>query len=328
MPLGLNTTIRTIRNFLFSKTNREFLLFLFFLLVAGLFWLMMTLNETFEKEVKFYVRYVHVPQNVVLTSGDIDSVRINVKDKGFSLLSYIHSADNQPIDIDFTKYAGNNGTGSVSVIDLQRFFEHRLPASAKIISIKTEKLVFYYNHGEQKKVPVRWRGHIVPDPHYFLSKTVITPDSATLFSSRDKLDSIDFVYTEELNYADFHDTLSIQSQLHSVSGVKMVPQKVSIQFLTDILTEETIDSIPVVGINMPEGKMLRTFPARVSVKIVTGMKNYRTLNANDFYVVADYKQFSDSKSAKCPIMLKRIPEGISKATLEVKQVDYLIEEHP
>ena len=42
-----------------------------------------------------------------MMSTDIDSVRINVKDKGFSLLSYIHSADNQPIDIDFTKYAGN-----------------------------------------------------------------------------------------------------------------------------------------------------------------------------------------------------------------------------
>lgn len=328
MSLGLIATIRTIRNFLFSKANREFLLFLFFLVVAGFFWLMMTLNETFEKEVKFYVRYVHIPQNVVLTSADIDSVRVNIKDKGFSLLSYIHTADDQPIDIDFTKYANNNGTGTVSVIDLQRLFEHRLPASAKITSIKTEKLVFSYNHGEQKKVPVRWRGHITPDPHYFLSKTIITPDSVTIFSSREKLDSIDCVYTEELNYADFHDTLSIQSRLHSINGVKEVPQKVNIKFLTDILTEETIDSIPVVGINMPKGKVLRTFPSRVSVRIVTGMKNYRTLTANDFYVVADYKQFVDSKSTKCHITLKSIPEGISKATLEVKQVDYLIEEQP
>lgn len=326
MTLGPVATIRAIRNFLFSKTNREFLLFLLFLVIAGIFWLMMTLNETFEKEVKFYVRYVHVPQNVVLTSGDTDSVRINVSDKGFSLLSYIYSTDKHPIDIDFSKYAANTGIGYVPAADLQRLVEHQLPASAKITSIKTEKLVFYYNHGEQKKVAVRWRGHITPDPHYFLSKTVITPDSVTIYSSREKLDSIDYVYTEELNYTDFHDTLSVTTRLHNSNGVKVVPQKVHIQFLTDILTEESIDSIPIVGINMPQGKVLRTFPARVSVRIVTGMKNYRVLTANDFQVIADYTQFADSKSAKCPIMLKSIPAGISKATLEVKQVDYLIEE--
>lgn len=326
MSLGFVATIRAIRNFLFSKANREFLIFLLFLLVAGIFWLMMTLNETFEKDVKFHVRYVHVPQDVVLTSGDTDSVRVNISDKGFSLMSYIYSAGDIPIDIDFSKYAGINGTGYVSAIDLQRLIEHRLPASAKITSVKTEKLVFYYNHGEKKKVGVRWRGHVTPDPHYFLSKAIISPDSVIIFSSRERLDSIDYVYTEELNYADFHDTLSITSRLHSSRGVKVVPQKVNIKFLTDILTEESIDSIPVVGINMPPGKVLRTFPSRVSVKIVTGMKNYRTLTAADFEVVADYEQFTDNRTAKCPIKIKRIPEGISKATLEVNQVDYLIEE--
>ncbi len=325
MSLGFIATIRAIRNFLFSKANREFLLFLFFLVIAGLFWLMMALNETYEKEIKFYVRITNVPQNVVLTSGDIDSVRVNIKDKGFSLFSFIYSEDQIPVDIDFVKYAGSNGTGSVSAIDLQRLFEHRLPASAKITSVKTEKLSFYYNHGEKKKVPVRWRGHITPDPHYFLSKTIINPDSVTIYSSHAQLDSIDYVYTEDLNYSDFHDTLSIKCRLHSGSGIKVVPQKVSIQFLTDILTEESIDSIPVIGINMPEGKVLRTFPSRVSVRIVTGMKNYRALSASDFLVVADYEQFSQSNSAKCPIVLKRIPDGITKATLEVKQVDYLIE---
>ena len=201
MSLGFIATIRAIRNFLFSKANREFLLFLFFLVIAGLFWLMMALNETYEKEIKFYVRITNVPQNVVLTSGDIDSVRVNIKDKGFSLFSFIYSEDQIPVDIDFVKYAGSNGTGSVSAIDLQRLFEHRLPASAKITSVKTEKLSFYYNHGEKKKVPVRWRGHITPDPHYFLSKTIINPDSVTIYSSHAQLDSIDYVYTEDLNYS-------------------------------------------------------------------------------------------------------------------------------
>ena len=319
-------TLHTIRDFLFSKTNREFLIFLLFLLLSGIFWLMMTFNETYEKEIVLPVRYVNVPQSAVLTSGESDSIHVNISDKGFSLFAFIYSRDSHTIDIDFTKYALPDGIGSVPAIDLQHMIEQLLPTSAKITSLKTEKLVFYYNNGEKKKVPVRWRGHLKTDPHYFIAKTLIEPDSVTIFASREKLDSIHYVYTRELNYSDFHVTLIVTSELQRMQGVKIVPNRVKINIQTDVLTEETIDSIPVVGINMPKGKVLRTFPSRVSVKIVTGMKNYKAIMPSDILVVADYEQFKDETSDKCTLQVKKVPEGVSRATLNVKQVDYLIEE--
>ena len=319
-------TLHTIRDFLFSKTNREFLIFLLFLLLSGIFWLMMTFNETYEKEIVLPVRYVNVPQSAVLTSGESDSIHVNISDKGFSIFAFIYSRDSHTIDIDFTKYALPDGIGSVPAIDLQHMIEQLLPTSAKITSLKTEKLVFYYNNGEKKKVPVRWRGHLKTDPHYFIAKTLIEPDSVTIFASREKLDSIHYVYTRELNYSDIHDTLIVTSELQRMQGVKIVPNRVKINIQTDVLTEETIDSIPVVGINMPKGKVLRTFPSRVSVKIVTGMKNYKAIMPSDILVVADYEQFKDETSDKCTLQVKKVPEGVSRATLNVKQVDYLIEE--
>ena len=319
-------TLHTIRDFLFSKTNREFLIFLLFLLLSGIFWLMMTFNETYEKEIVLPVRYVNVPQSAVLTSGESDSIHVNISDKGFSLFAFIYSQDSHTIDIDFTKYALPDGIGSVPAIDLQHMIEQLLPTSAKITSLKTEKLVFYYNNGEKKKVPVRWRGHLKTDPHYFIAKTLIEPDSVTIFASREKLDSIHYIYTRELNYSDIHDTLIVTSELQRMQGVKIVPDRVKINVQTDVLTEETIDSIPVVGINMPKGKVLRTFPSRVSVKIVTGMKNYKAIMPSDILVVADYEQFKDETSDKCSLQIKKVPEGVSRASLNVKQVDYLIEE--
>ena len=319
-------TLHTIRDFLFSKTNREFLIFLLFLLLSGIFWLMMTFNETYEKEIVLPVRYVNVPQSAVLTSGESDSIHVNISDKGFSLFAFIYSQDCHTIDVDFTKYALPDGIGSVPAIDLQHMIEQLLPTSAKITSLKTEKLVFYYNNGEKKKVPVRWRGHLKTDPHYFIAKTLIEPDSVTIFASREKLDSIHYIYTRELNYSDIHDTLIVTSELQRMQGVKIVPDRVKINVQTDVLTEETIDSIPVVGINMPKGKVLRTFPSRVSVKIVTGMKNYKAIMPSDILVVADYEQFKDETSDKCSLQIKKVPEGVSRASLNVKQVDYLIEE--
>ena len=43
--------LRMVRDFLFSTANKEFLIFLFFLALSGIFWLFMTLDETYEQEV-------------------------------------------------------------------------------------------------------------------------------------------------------------------------------------------------------------------------------------------------------------------------------------
>ena len=77
-----------IRNFLFSSVNKEFLVFLFFLALSGIFWLLMTLNETFENEVKIPVKIVNIPKNVVLTSDEMDTISVVLRDKGLTLLGY------------------------------------------------------------------------------------------------------------------------------------------------------------------------------------------------------------------------------------------------
>jgi len=318
--------IRAIGHFLFSRANREFLIFLFFFATAGIFWLLTALNETYEEEVKLVVHYVNIPKNAVLTSAEDDTLRVNVSDKGINLATFIYNKTPKAINIDFQHYAHSAGTGSVPTSDLTKLVAKAFPASTRVTAIKPEKLTFYYNYGERKRVPVRMRGQVVPEKLYFIADTICTPDSVTIFASKAKLDSIDVIYTQTLNYAEFHDTLTLTASTQKMDGVKVMPHEVQLQFITDVLTEESISDIPVVGINMPEGKVLRTFPARVSVSFVTGMKNIQNLSVSDFLVVADYEEFSRQSSPKCNIYLRRLPEGISRAKLNVQQVDYLIEE--
>jgi hypothetical protein len=111
-----------------------------------------------------------------------------------------------------------------------------------------------------------------------------------------------------------------------MKGVKCVPDHIKVGFYTDVLTEESMDDVPVVAVNMPDGKVLRTFPAKVRVNFVTGVSQYRNLRPDQFVVIADYKEIAAKPSDKCNIYLKTVPHGISRATLDVKQVDYLIEE--
>ncbi len=313
------------KEFLFSKGNKEFLIFLFFLALSGTFWLSLTLNETYEQEFAIPFAITNVPKNAVLTSDEVDTVKVTIRDKGIFLVGYYYGDYLKKINVPFRNYTHSNGTGVVPTADIQKLVYQHLFSSSKITNIKPEKFEFYYNYGAKKKVPVRWSGRVIPEELYFISRVDYSPDSVTVYAADDKLDSISLVYTEALNYANFRDTLDVNCHLAKMKGVKIVPDHIKVRFLTDVLTEERIEGITVQGINMPEGTVLRTFPAKVTVSFVTGVSTYRNLSAKDFTVIADYNEIKKNPTEKCRIVLKDVPHGISRAKLETPLVDYLIE---
>jgi len=317
---------QTAKDFMFSRANREFLVFLFFLALSGIFWLLLTLNETYEKEYAVPVSITNIPKNAVLTSEETDTVKVTIRDKGYTLMTYLYGDIINKLNMNFHNYSHNNGTGIVTSQDIQKQLYLQLASGSKITSVKPEKLEFFYNYGAKKKVPVRWSGRVIPEELYFISRVTFSPDSVLIYASDQKLDSINMVYTEQLNYANFRDTLSVTCELSKIKGVKMVPDKVNVSFFTDVLTEEYIEGVPVKGINMPEGKVLRTFPAKVKVSFVTGVNVYRNLKREDFTVVADYRDIEKNPTEKCRLYLKDVPSGISRAHLATNYVDYLIEE--
>ena len=319
---------QVISDFVFSNANRDFLVFLFFLGLSGIFWLSLTLNDTYEREFSIPVSVVDIPKNAVLTSDEVDTIKMTIRDKGIILVAYQYGDYLKRLRIPFKNYTRNNGSGSVPAAELQKLVYQQLVSSSKITACKPDKLEFFYNYGTNKKVPVRWSGRVIPEELYFISRVDYLPDSVTVYASDEKLDSINMVYTETLNYANFRDTLTISCNLAKIKGVKIVPEKVKINFYTDVLTEETIEGVPIQGINLPDGKALRTFPAKVTVSFVTGVNVFRNLTPDDFTVVADYNEIKRHPSEKCRITLKNVPQGISRARLDVTLVDYLIENEP
>jgi len=316
-----------VRNFLLSNTNREFLIFLFFLALSGVFWLLMTLNEAFEREVVVPVHITDVPSDIMLTSEETDTVRVVIHDRGIILLTYIYGDVLKHVNANFSTYDQGKGFGQIPGNELTKLIKQHLSGSSRIVSVKPDKLNIYYNTGAFKRVPVRWKGRVIPEQLYFLSNVTYDHDSVTIYASEEKLDSIRMAYTEPLNNVGFRDTLQVDCRLLKIEGVKMVPDHVKVTFHTDVLTEESVEGIPVKTINVPEDKVLRTFPAKVAVRFVTGVNIYRSLTPNDFTVIADYNELRDNPSDKCTLYLQDVPSGINRATLVTKKVDYLIEEN-
>lgn len=321
-----NQIFKVVGNFLFSSLNKEFLIFLFFLLLSGAFWLMMALNETYEEELKVPVRLVGIPRNAVMTDEPADTVKVTVKDKGFTLVTYKYGHWFRPLTFKFATYANEDqGHGAIPAADIIKQVQSQLYGSSKLLSVKPEKLDFYFTYGASKKVPIRFRGKISTSKSYYLAHTEFSPMMVTAYANKKVLDELKYVEIEPFNYRNLQDTIHQNVRLQKIRGVKLVPSTVRLSVYPDVLTEESIE-VPVSAVNMPAGMVLRTFPSRVTVRFTIGASQFRMIRPEQFSVVVDYQALAENPSDKCTLQLRSVPSSVSKAKLELDKVDYLLEQ--
>ncbi|MBP3219707.1 MAG: YbbR-like domain-containing protein [Prevotella sp.] len=313
-----------VRNFLSTIVNKEFLIFLFFLSVSGLFWLVITVTETYEREFSVPLRLVNVPKDIVVTSEVDDTVKVTIRDKGYILLAYKYTLTDDPISIDYKLHAPKDEKSTVSTSELQKLIYQQLYKSSRIISLKPDRLVYYFTRGKSKTVPLRLNGRIVMGQSHYVSRIVFSPERVDVYARKSLLDSIHYAFTENMVISNLTDTIVRTVALKKVLGAKFVPSEVKVTIYPDILTEANVE-VPITAVNMPEGKTLRTFPSRVKVLFVTGVGNVRNISANQFRVEADYSDIEAHPSEKCSLSIVGIPQGVRNPRLEISEVDYLIE---
>ncbi|RHP65826.1 YbbR-like domain-containing protein [Bacteroides sp. OF04-15BH] len=326
-----NTTrkriIIKIKDFLLGRKNREFLIFLFFFALSAVFWLLQTLNETFETEVVVPLKLNNVPSNLIITSDLPDELHVTVQDKGSILMKYLYGQPLTPVTVDYKNYdfGGMAGRVQVQEAEVRRAIAAQLFSSTRIQSIKPDTLEFFYNRGLKKKVPVLISGVIEPAQQYYLRHVVAKPDSVVVFAPSSILDTLQAAYTQNFYQAGLVESKNLQIPVRPIRGAKFIPDVLDVQIDVDIYTEKTVE-VPIVGVNFPADKDLRTFPSKVKVTFKVGSKSYKSITADDFVLVISYEELINNESSKIPLHLKSIPEGVSSVRIHPSEVDYLLEQ--
>ena len=314
-----------IRDFLLNERSREFFVFLVFVLIAGAFWLLQTLNDDYETEFSLPLRLRGVPDRVVITSDPPQELRVRVKDKGTVLLNYMLGRSFYPVTMEFAQHAGSEGSVRVPATVLREKVTSQLNASTQLLTIRPDTLEFYYSSGEARTVPVKLLGHVSAGRQYYLSDTIFTPDSVLVYAPREVLDTLTAAYTQRLNIEGISDTLRQRVTLLQTRGVKHVPTVVDMTLPVDIYTEKTID-VPIESVGFPTDRVLRAFPSRVSVTFQVGLSRFRTITAEDFLIAPTYAELIALDSDKYTVELKAVPAGVTQIRVQPAQVDFLIEQ--
>lgn len=316
---------KKIKSFLFGKTNREFLIFLFFVLISSIFWLLQTLNEEYESTLGIPVEYRNIPSNVVITSNTPEEIKVTVKDKGFILLNYHIQPALRPIVLDFKDYQDKGNRIRIPSNEIQRQITERLLSSTRLSTFKPESFDLVYTRGKAKKVPVRIAGTLEAKQQYDITRVVLTPDSVIIYAPQEMLDTIHSVPTASASYHELDDTITFSSELQDLKNVKIIPDKVQIKVCVDQLTEKTLE-VPVIAVNVPKGKIFRTFPIKVKAVFQTVLGYYNRIRPENFVFQVDYNEAIKQKSERCPVRIIHTPKNIEHLRIQPQEVDYLIED--
>lgn len=304
--------------------NRNFLLFLFFLLLSASFWLFLALDDEYERDFTVAVSLKHVPEDVVITTDLPSSIHVVLKDKGSELMRYQYSGL-PTINVDFRNYDQHSGHVTISVSDMAKSLSQKLLATTKLVSVKPDKMEYYFNYGLNVKMPVRLRSSIKTEDLYGISSVRVIPDSVTVYAISDVLDTMSNVYTEPLYVSGLSSDETRTVALTAVRGAKFEPNKVKVRIDVDQMTEKTV-LVPIRWVNFPATKVLRTFPSKVKIVFQVGMSMYRKITADDFVLVLRYDDLLKETDGKVSLSLKSLPAGISHVRIVPSQVEFLIED--
>lgn len=313
--------------FFFSKRSKNILVFLFFFAMASAFWVVQKLDEAITLKVTVPVQLSNVPKDVIITTELPQKMQIKVRDKGSELLSLFWEPILDTLSIDFDLYDSHEITDNTVLMPslIQQLLKEKLPARTIITEMAPDTLLYAYNRGIHRKLPVRLRGDILTNPQYNLDGYTFVPDSVEVYAPAKMLDTLQAAYTEACLLEDLTESTHLVLPLAHSRFMRIFPDTVALDVNVDILMRKTIE-VYVQGIDFPEGKELRTLPATVSLTYLVSAAQAKFVDNNLFQVTVSYDDIKDSSSTKCKPQIIKKPGSVSSAFITPQQVDFVIEE--
>lgn len=316
---------KKVNDFFRGQKWRKVLTFLFFLILSSGFWLLQYLQQKFELDFTIPVYYNNVPSGVVLDDSIPSEVRIKVEDKGTALLNYTFGKKYDPIEFSLKNIDQEEKTYTITKKMLEAEIYKRLLSSSRLMFYSPDVLKIHYSILQSKELPVLLNGTLYPALGYMINDSVsLEPAMVEIFGSRESLDTLTAIYTEEINIEDIDKSIKKKLKLISPKGTTLSENTVVLKVGAEEYTEKKF-SLPVICVNLPSEYVVRFFPSTVEIMCNVSLNRYSELNETDFEIIADYKDLGNRTPPEVVLKIGRKPEWIKDYRIVPEKVEFLIE---
>jgi hypothetical protein len=300
------------------------LFFLFFLLLAFIFWLMLFFQkENVEGTYRIPLKYTNISEDVVFDQALPEFIEISIADNGAEIFRLdITKKDSLEINVTEMTEGGNT---ILQGDQYRQLIRSQLSPSTNIrgyypmnISLATSKL-------QRKELKVVFDGEITTNrANLVADSAVFIPETVTAYGSRQSLDQLDKAYTEYTLFKNLKATSQLPVTINPVEGVKFVPDHVDIYIPIEEYTERTFE-VPITVVRMPKDLDVKFFPSRANVSFSVTLEEYKKIAQEDFEIELDYRKFHANEDGRVDLELTKTPASINNIRLSPSSVEFLFE---
>ena len=119
-----------IKAFLRRQQWKEALIFFCLILLAFGFWLLQSLQQEYEIDIRIPVKYKNVPPDISFTETPPEAITVKVKDKGSVLLNYSFGRSFAPIEANMKTQSEKSGKLIINRKDIENEIKKHLIATS------------------------------------------------------------------------------------------------------------------------------------------------------------------------------------------------------
>ncbi len=302
--------------------DRSLKTFLLFLLMATVLWYGHSLNSMRDREVKLPIVYNGMPENVAFVEPLPDHVTVSLRDQGKRLRRYSKTSFS-PIQLDLqAQLQGESGRVQLPSEVIRQKVSDQLQGTTRLQQILPENISVEYYKQHEKQVPVQFVGDIqLMEPYQLVGKLVLSPSMVSIFGSKESLNKIHAVSTEQLLLTDVKDSVVALVRLQPIDGVRFSTNQIEVRAAVEMFTEK-IFTLPIQVVDAPANERVRLFPSQVEARVRVSVAHFGEVTEKDLQAVCVYPQ---GEATKLPVQLVFSSPYVTQGRLTPMEVEYIIE---
>ena len=321
----LKKIIRKIRTFFKKSLSKEVLIFLIFIFISCFFWVLQSLQEISEIEMKIPVSYSEMPAHISITNELPKAIKITLRDKGSNLYYYYRHRKELTLHVDLLEWYRKDGVAKIPLSSFDSSLRNRLMSTTQLLNEQPNAIVVYFVEKASKTVPVHLNSRLTLSLQHMLSDApILYPSKINMYAPFSVLEKLSKVETELLEMENIGDSTIVSLKLVPIEGVHFSTNTVQVRLNIEEFTEKSL-MIPVTGLNFPSGEDLLSFPSNVKVTFFVGLSAYYKVSEKDFTIAVDRANLMHSEKISQKVMLTKSPLHIRNLRIQPETVDCLIE---
>jgi len=253
-------------------------------------WMYVNLNFTYSININVPLD-VNMTKNQALSSDLPEFIDVNLKGKGWELLSIIIKK-NIAIKLDLSTYKKDTRISlSQSVSEILN-----LPSSLSITGMNPDTLYLTFDNITTKMIRVRNNLRVIPKSGYaIIGDPKVSPDSVKITGAMSVLNKIKYLFTESLTIENVSSNFSREAAIKDTltNIIKIEPNKITISYKIELSAEKNFEDIEVKILDIPADKEALLIPPKIKLYLRGGVDELSKISAQEINAYIDYRQIEN-----------------------------------